>query len=644
MNASRSDIDRPSSGILFLTLWYLASLMTVMLVPSFVKLREHLWNLPADRAVQSLVLGLGFLLFALVLHLAGRVRGARGLVVAVVGIALCFALPAFLLLRSTLPVSRGLLAIGIVSAVGLAAVPHLVALPRFRWLILLALIAGAASVGVADLPKRPVSPVTIAHTEYYNVKFKLHSLPIPQSEKTRSGGGIARLGDGFLLVTGRAQFYRLRWAPGQDSLEAIRLPLVAPLNLEEFLRDQPNPSTAAVFRITDLAVDERSGTPQIYVAHRYWDGAKRCVTTRVSATTLPEVQSETGQPPAWRTIFESQPCLSLGAAAFPQVAPLEEGGALAIHPTLGLLLSLGDNGFDGLDGEKPFAQREDVSYGKVLRLDLAGGSKIISMGHRNAQGLTVAANGRIWETEHGPQGGDEVNLIEPGNNYGWPLATYGTEYGTDYWPLARTSMNHGTFSEPLYAFVPSLGISQLISIGGKRFPMWAGDLLAGSLRRQSLYRLRVRNDRLSYVETIFAGERIRDLVEGADGRILIWTDAGGVLSVSSAPTTLDGRYIFETRCAGCHEPPRGETNAAAPSLLGVVGRAVAGDRTFEYSEALRQLSGKWTGDRLDRFLENPGAYAPGTRMTIGLSDENQRRVLLDYLAKDYRGPQVREAE
>jgi cytochrome c2 len=184
-------------------------------------------------------------------------------------------------------------------------------------------------------------------------------------------------------------------------------------------------------------------------------------------------------------------------------------------------------------------------------------------------------------------------------------------------------MNHGTFSEPLYAFVPSLGISQLISIGGKRFPMWAGDLLVGSLRRQSLYRLRVRNDRLTYVETIFAGERIRDLVEGADGRILIWTDAGGVLSVSSAPTTLDGRYIFEARCAGCHEPPHGETNAVAPSLRGVVGRAVAGDRTFEYSEALRQLSGKWTGDRLDRFLRTlvPTHRA---RMTIGLSDENQR--------------------
>src|SRR4029450_10606772 len=128
MTASRSDIDRPSSGILFLTLWYLASLMTVMLVPSFVKLREHLWNLPADRAVQSLVLGLGFLLFALVLHLAGRLNGARGLVVAVAGIALCFALPAFLLLRSTLPVSRGLLAIGIVSAGGLAGVS-----PRGAW-------------------------------------------------------------------------------------------------------------------------------------------------------------------------------------------------------------------------------------------------------------------------------------------------------------------------------------------------------------------------------------------------------------------------------------------------------------------------------------------------------------------------------
>jgi glucose/arabinose dehydrogenase/cytochrome c2 len=530
---------------------------------------------------------------------------------------------------------------GAALAILLTALPQLLVTSGYRWPALGALTVAAVSLAVIDRPKPPPSPITIAHTEYYNVRFKTHPLPIPPSEQTRSGGGIARLGDGFLLLTGQAEFYRLRWVPDQDSLEATRLPLLAPLNHDEFVRDQPNPSTASVFRITDLAVDERSGTPQIYVAHRYWDRGRRCVTTRVSATTLPEASAT--KPPAWRTIFESQPCLPLGNA-IPQVAPLEEGGALAIHPTLGLLLSLGDNGFDGLDGEQPFAQREDVSYGKVLRLDLAGGSKIVSMGHRNAQGLTVAPNGRIWETEHGPQGGDEVNLIEPGKNYGWPRATYGTEYGIDYWPLARTSLNHGRFSEPVIAFVPSLGISQLIVIGGKRFPMWAGDLLVGSLRRQSLYRLRVRDDRLSYVETIFVGRRIRDLVEGADGRILIWTDDGKVLSASSAPTTMDGRYIFETRCAGCHEPPRGETKAAAPSLRGVVGRAVAGDRAYEYSETLRQLSGNWNPDRLERFLENPGGYAPGTRMTIGLPDPNQRRVLIDYLAKEYRGPQVRGAE
>lgn len=625
-------------GFPFWISWYLVSLAVVLVVPSYLKLGHTVRQLPAVQVLQSLVLGLGFLAFVLALHLlAPRRPGLRRLAAVVGSAVLCFAVPSLLLLASRLQVSRAILLMSSAFGVALVALGGLAARSRVRWLVLVLLAAVATSLVLLDRSNISEPLNRIEYTEYYGLRLRLQRpAGLAAGATPRSGGAIAPLGDSFLLVTGAGRFYRLRWGPGRDSLLAEPLPLRAPLNLAEFLEDQANPATAAAFRITDLAVDENGDPPRVYVVHRYWNRAQRCVTTRVSMTALEAGAPASSTPPAWRTIFESTPCLSLDRSV-PPVAPLEEGGAIALHPTRGVLLSLGDNGYDGLEGEQPFAQRADVSYGKILQLTPPHGAQILSMGHRNPQGLTVDAEGRIWEAEHGPQGGDEINLIKPGKNYGWPLATYGTQYGLSYWPLARGGQDQGDFEEPVQAFVPSLGISQLISVHGPGFPRWDGDLLAASLRRQSLYRVRLRGDRAIYVEAMYIGERIRDLAEGRDGRILLWTDHGQLVSVVPGPTVLSGRYVFQTRCAGCHEPAPGTNHAAGPDLHGVVRRPVAADAGFQYSASLRQLGGRWTTDRLLRFLENPGAYAPGTSMTMGgIAAADQRKALVEYLSDSYK--------
>ena len=125
--------------------------------------------------------------------------------------------------------------------------------------------------------------------------------------------------------------------------------------------------------------------------------------------------------------------------------------------------------------------------------------------------------------------GTEINVIERGSNYGWPLSTYGTQYGLDYWPQGLDGRDHGRFVEPVYAFVPSVGITNLIQIGGDQFPRWEGDFLVASLARETLYRMRTREGRVIYLEPILIGRRIRDLAEGSDGRILLWVEGPGVL-------------------------------------------------------------------------------------------------------------------
>ncbi len=294
-----------------------------------------------------------------------------------------------------------------------------------------------------------------------------------------------------------------------------------------------------------------------------------------------------------------------------------------------ILVTSGINGL-GNPNQPAFPQSPDNTYGKVLKLDGSGGYDVFTTGHRNPQGLLVDDDGRVWLTEHGPRGGDEINLLQAGRNYGYPLATYGTEYGLFFWPLAPTAQDHGGYTEPIYAFLPAIAISNLIQIHGGQFPEWQRDLLVGSLKSQALYRVRVRDGRVIYVEQINMGDRIRDLAEARDGRLVLFTDSGALITMAAAPVKPEGNIVYE-RCRSCHEATE-DTVALGPSLHGIVGAPVARDRGYEYSPALRQLGGAWTSDRLDAFLDDPDNYAPGSRMSPGrVPDVNERRVLLEFL-------------
>lgn len=210
-----------------------------------------------------------------------------------------------------------------------------------------------------------------------------------------------------------------------------------------------------------------------------------------------------------------------------------------------LYITLGDR------GEQERAQKMDDLAGKIVRLhddgripadnpfaDRPGARpEIYSLGNRNVQGAALhLVTGELWAQEHGPQGGDEVNVIRAGRNYGWPVITYGVEY------VVGTKIGEGThkpgMEQPLHVWVPSIAPSGMAFYQGDRFPRWRGDLFVGALKDQMLVRLRFDGEKRVKEERLLKGVlgRIRDVRAGPDGYLYLLTDSPDGVIARLEPT------------------------------------------------------------------------------------------------------------
>lgn len=190
-------------------------------------------------------------------------------------------------------------------------------------------------------------------------------------------------------------------------------------------------------------------------------------------------------------------------------------------------------------GEMTRAQPLDDLAGKVVRLRDDGSvppdnpwsgkagarPEIFSLGHRSAQGAALhPVSGELWVHEHGPQGGDEINVVRPGRNYGWPVITYGVNYGIG------TKIGLGTqregMEQPVLQWTPSIAPSGMAFYSGERFPGWRGNLLVGALKFRMLVRLELDGTRVVHEERLLAERfgRIRDVRQGPDGLVYLLTD------------------------------------------------------------------------------------------------------------------------
>jgi aldose sugar dehydrogenase len=198
-----------------------------------------------------------------------------------------------------------------------------------------------------------------------------------------------------------------------------------------------------------------------------------------------------------------------------------------------LYLTLGDR------GEMERAQQPDDHAGSVIRIHDDGGVpgdnpfvgkpgwkwEKYTLGNRNMQGAALhPQTGRLWTHEHGPQGGDEVNVVKPGANYGWPVITYGVNYGIG------TKIGEGTakpgMEQPLHKWVPSIAPSGMAFYTGDKFPRWRGSLFVGALRAELLVRLELDGEKVVREERLLRRElgRIRDVRQGPDGYLYLLTD------------------------------------------------------------------------------------------------------------------------
>lgn len=208
-----------------------------------------------------------------------------------------------------------------------------------------------------------------------------------------------------------------------------------------------------------------------------------------------------------------------------------------------LFISIGER------NERELAQKLDNHYGKIIRLKLDGSTpkdnpfvktkdampEIWSYGHRNPQGLFYEREAKkLWVNEHGPRGGDEINFIEKGANYGWPLATYGKEY---WGPKVSDHVSVKGAEDPRHVWLPSIAPSALVIYDGDAFPTWRGSFLSGALALKHLNRVEMKDGKsikeFRYLEKL--DERIRSIELDQLGNIIVGTDGGAILRI--APLT-----------------------------------------------------------------------------------------------------------
>jgi glucose/arabinose dehydrogenase len=314
---------------------------------------------------------------------------------------------------------------------------------------------------------------------------------------------VAFLPDGALLVTERPGTLRRIETTGAVS---------------EPIDGVPPVYFAGQGGLFDVLLDpDFANNRRIYLSYAHGDrraNATRVVRARLGDSALEDLD----------VIFTVTPEKSL---------PQHYGGRMAFLPDGTLLLTTGE-GFN----YRELAQRTDGLLGKTVRINpdgsipqdnpfadgQGGHPALYSFGHRNPQGLIVdPQTGQILLHEHGPRGGDEINRIEPGRNYGWPAITYGLDYSGAY---VSPFTEHPDMEQPLKVWTPSIAPSGFAIYRGERFPAWRGSLFVGALVDREVRRVTLHPDGSTSEEALFSelGERIRDVRVSPDDAIYLVTD------------------------------------------------------------------------------------------------------------------------
>lgn len=375
-----------------------------------------------------------------------------------------------------------------------------------------ALMLGAAAPALADFNDYPPeakgqSPAFANQTRAPVIPGALRLSRTTLVEGLENPWGMTWLPDGGLLITERGGDLRL-YRDGQLSGPITGLPEVDSGGQGGLLDVAVGPDFAQTRQIWFSFAEPRENQTNA---------------TAVGTAKLPEGASTLAD---MRVIFQQEP---------PHGTPIHFGSRLVFDGQGQLFVTAGER---NLPPEEPDgAQALGNHLGKVLRIDPASGAasagnpftpdkarpEIWSYGHRNIQAAALDAQGRLWTVEHGPKGGDELNMPRPGGNYGWPVITYGVQY--DDSPIGAGLTAQEGMEQPVYYWDPVIAPSGMVFYQGEMFPEWRGDLLIGGLRAESVVRLKLEGDRVAGEQRLVQGiGRVRDIEVAPDGALLVLID------------------------------------------------------------------------------------------------------------------------
>jgi len=371
--------------------------------------------------------------------------------------------------------------------------------PSLRYLVGAAVLAGAASVSLAQVEASGAPP----QVKGWRAETVTDTLP--------RAWGMAWLADGRMLVTGKAGTLHL--VSGKQVTDV-------PIETLPALMDSGQGG------LLDIAIHpaDKGANPRVYMTMANGSSSE-------NRTILVQGIFDGKKVHSVKTLFQASPSKS-GGQHF--------GSRLAWLPDGTLLMSIGDGGNPpqrvGNILARDQAQNLGSHNGAILRLTAEGKAapgnplanktgalpELWSWGHRNVQGIVVDPEGRAWASEHGPRGGDEINRVEGGKNYGWPLQSFGLDYSSRE-PIGKHSV--AGMVDPVVAWAPSPAPSGLAWYTGSAFPQWRGSLFSGGLASKDLRRIALdKGGKALRQESLDIGARVHDVRQGPDGQLYVLTD------------------------------------------------------------------------------------------------------------------------
>ena len=358
-----------------------------------------------------------------------------------------------------------------------------------------------------------ISALPATAAELAEIKLNIQSIDTPAAQVRGSNGergaAIARLADGRILLgggsTGLTLFLYDLSTQKQTTIGRAGTSV-------ERLNDSR-------FAITDIAVlTETTNAAQLLISYPRYNSARDCVTVVVHS-----YQANFGAQPSLKRgklWFQSNPCVPVGAVQ-------HAAGRMEVIDSKSVYLTIGDLGYPEI-GDKS----KRGTLGSVMQISA---NKVIqiSSGHRNAQGILLIGKD-LYTSEHGPRGGDELNLIQPGIDYGWPTVTYGEKYSIGDYVKPTNPESHNGFRKPLTYWVPSVAPTELIQLPtDSAWGPWSSSIVMGTLREESLIFIQMKNKRVvGQMQTVNVDERIRDMDLTKDGAIIATTDSGKLLIIN----------------------------------------------------------------------------------------------------------------